>query len=461
MARLDGLMARGTGGLAVIYGRRRLGKTRLLLEWASKHDGLYTVADLSSADVQISYFAQAVEPRIPGFGEVEYRDWRSLLSRLTREARLLRWRGPVIFDELPYLVLSSPELPSVLQQWIDHEAREARLVVAVAGSSQRMMQGLVLSANAPLYGRASEVLELSPLDPQYLKGAFGRQTASTLVENYAAWGGVPRYWELAVEQRGSTSSRIERLALDPLGPLHREPDRILVEEVPSALEVRPVLDAIGGGAHRVSEIAARVGRPATSLSRPLERLVGMGLVRREIPFAESEKKSRRSLYKIDDPFFRLWFRVVAPHRGLLAASDRGARLELLKRFWPHLLAVAWEELCRKRVPRLDRRTTLAELGPWGAASRWWQGALPEWDLVSRTADGRKLLLGECKLVARPWSAKALVKEARAVAGKPLPFLPPSYRNRQIVRALFVPAIAPEAPRSPEDVLVVTCSDLLT
>jgi AAA+ ATPase superfamily predicted ATPase len=186
----------------------------------------------------------------------------------------------------------------------------------------------------------------------------------------------------------------------------------------------------------------------------------MGLVRREIPFAESEKKSRRSLYKIDDPFFRLWFRVVAPHRGLLAASDRGARLELLKRFWPHLLAVAWEELCRKRVPRLDRRTTLAELGPWGAASRWWQGALPEWDLVSQTADGRKLLLGECKLVARPWSAKALVKEARAVAGKPLPFLPPSYRNRQIVRALFVPAIAPEAPRSPEDVLVVTCSDLL-
>ena len=56
------------------------------------------------------------------------------------------------------------------------------------------------------------------------------------------------------------------------------------------------------------------------MCRPLSRLVGMGLVRREVPFGESEKKSRRSLYKIDDPFTRLWFRVVAPNRATLAAG---------------------------------------------------------------------------------------------------------------------------------------------
>jgi AAA+ ATPase superfamily predicted ATPase len=324
MARLNHLIARRVGGLAVVYGRRRLGKTRLLLEWAAKHDGLYTVADLSSADVQRRYFAQAVSTRLPGFADVEYRDWRSLLSRLAREARLAGWRGPIIFDELPYLVLSSPELPSVLQQWNDHEAREARLVVALAGSSQRMMQGLVLSAEAPLYGRATEILELRPIDPQHLRTAFGRQTPTTLVENYTAWGGVPRYWELAVEKRGTPASRVEQLALDPLGPLHREPDRILIEEVPSALEVRPVLDAIGAGAHRVSEIAARVGRPATSISRPLERLLGMRLVRREIPFAESEKKSRRSLYKIDDPFSVFGFESLLPTADFSRAWTRRA-----------------------------------------------------------------------------------------------------------------------------------------
>jgi AAA+ ATPase superfamily predicted ATPase len=460
LARLDRLMARATGGLAVLYGRRRLGKTRLLLEWASRHGGLYTVADQSSPDVQMRYFAQAVASRIPGFAEVEYGDWRSLFARLAREAQLLRWRGPIIFDELPYLVLSSPELPSVLQRWIDHEAREARLVVAVAGSSQRMMQGLVLSGDAPLYGRAVEILELMPLDPRYLKGAFGRQSASTLVENYAAWGGVPRYWELAVEEGGSPRSRVERLALDPLGPLHREPDRVLIEEVPSALEVRPILDAIGGGAHRVSEIAARVGRPATSISRPLERLLGMGLVRREIPFGEPEKKSRRSLYKIDDPFFRLWFRVVAPNRGFLAATPRAGRLELLSHFWAHLVAMAWEDLCRGRLARLDRRLALARLGPWSAAWRWWHGAQPEWDLVSEAVDGRRLLLGECKWAARPLGAKSLEKHARTLSAKPLPSLSENYLGREIVRVLFVPAVLPKTSRSVDGVIVTTCSDLL-
>jgi hypothetical protein len=61
------------------------------------------------------------------------------------------------------------------------------------------------------------------------------------------------------------------------------------------------------------EIGGWLRCPAT-LTSPLDRLVEMGLVRREVPFGESEKKTRRALYKIDDPFFRLWFRVVAPHR---------------------------------------------------------------------------------------------------------------------------------------------------
>ncbi len=188
-----------------------------------------------------------------------------------------------------------------------------------------MMQGLALAADAPLYGRASEMLELAPLEPPYLAQAFDSEDRLEQVELYAAWGGIPRYWELAKEVEGGVLAQVDRLALDPLGPLHREPDRLLLEELPPAVETRPVLDAIGAGAHRVSEIAGRLGRPATSMARPLERLVAMALVRREVPFGEFAKTSRRSLYKIDDPFIRLWFRVVAPHRGLLAAPARGGR----------------------------------------------------------------------------------------------------------------------------------------
>ncbi len=59
MRRLDGLAARPDAGLAVISGRRRIGKTRLLLEWVQRHGGLYTVADTSAPDVQRRYFVLA------------------------------------------------------------------------------------------------------------------------------------------------------------------------------------------------------------------------------------------------------------------------------------------------------------------------------------------------------------------------------------------------------------------
>ncbi|MBD3335202.1 MAG: hypothetical protein GF355_06770 [Candidatus Eisenbacteria bacterium] len=457
--RLDRLARRRRGGLVVVYGRRRIGKTRLLLEWVRNHDGLYTVADQSAAAVQIRYAAQAIAVRFPGFADVDYPDWGSLLARLSREAKAIGWRGPIVFDELPYLVAASPELPSVLQRWIDHSAGESNVLVAVAGSSQRMMQGLVLPGNAPLYGRASEILELKPLAPSFLRNALGLKSGAAVAEEFAAWGGVPRYWELAETTSGPTPARVEELVLDPGGPLHREPDRILIEEIPPAAEVRPVLDAIGSGAHRVSEIGSRVGRPATSMSRPLERLIEMGLVRREVPFGEPERKSRRSLYKIDDPFFRLWFRTVAPHRGFLGNSTKTGRARLLRRYWANLISQAWEDICRARLVHLAGNRGLGKLGPWMPGMRWWRGREPEWDVVSVNLDGNRLLLGESK-----WSAKPLAPERAASAVTNLlarePPSIPLRRESETIRALFVPEVEKTVPRRDRGVRIVTGEDLL-
>ncbi len=451
LARLAALAQSRDGGLAVVFGRRRIGKTRLLLEWCRRHDGFYAVADQSAGDVQRRYLAEALARRFPGFADVEYRDWRGLLTRLSTEARAAAWRGPIVFDELPYWIAASPELPSVLQRWIDHEARAAALVVAIAGSSQRMMQGLALGREAPLYGRAREIFEVLPLDVSYVTRAVGRIAARDVVEFYAAWGGVPRYWELAVEIEGDTRAAIHDLVLDPRGPLHREPDRLLMEEVPSALEVRPVMDAIGAGAHRVSEIAGRIGRPATSLSRPLDRLIELGLASREVPFGEAPRTSRKSLYQIADPFTRLWFRTVAPHRAELVSGTRRSRLAVLNRHWDGLVATTWEQLCRDRVPALTHHS-LGAPGEWKPASRWWSGNAPAWDIVAEDVDGARVLLGEAKLTSG--KLHALVD---TVARRPPPELPPRYHRHKIVRALFVPDARRIA--SIGDVAIVTLRDL--
>jgi AAA+ ATPase superfamily predicted ATPase len=320
------------------------------------------------------------------------------------------------------------------------------------------MQGLVLDRNAPLFGRARELIELGPLPPRFIREAFGGLTAAGAVEHFAAWGGVPRYWELATEVKGGVLERLEALALDPLGPLHRDPDLLLLEEIPSALEVRPVLDAIGGGAHRVSEIAGRLGRPATSLSRPLDRLVDMRLVAREIPFGEPARSSKRSLYRIDDPFFRFWFRVVAPNRSRLTASGRADRRRLLAQAWPALAAAAWEDLCRRAVP-LVKSGPLGRAGPWSPAQRWWQGNQPEWDVVASSVEGDRLLLGEVKWRDAALSAQQTGALAQALAARQAPPLANDPRWRQVLRVLFVPLIRGK-PSLPPGVVVCTADAVL-
>ena len=436
MRRLDRLLE--SGGLGMVWGRRRIGKTRLLVEWCRRHGGLYTVADLSAPGIQRRYLAEAVGETLPGFAEVDYPDWRTLLERLARDSRATGWRGPLVFDEFPYWMGPSPELPSVFQRWIDHDAKRAGLTVVLAGSSQRMMQGLALEASSPLYGRAREAMNLAPLGAGYIQEALGLRRASDAVTAYALWGGVPRYWELAEPFGSDLEGGLEANMLDPAGPLHMEPDRLLLEEVPVAQSLRPVLDAIGLGAHRLTEVAARIGCPATGLSRSLQRLQDMGLLERQVPFGDNERSGKRALYKIADPFFRAWFRLVASHRAYLAAATSAQRKALWKKQGPGLVAEAWEGLCRQSVSRLFAKN---DTEAWLPARRYWHGNGPEWDIVARTAAGDKVLLGEVKWSVGASSPHAVREAMGALTGKGLPPLR-DLSGVEIVRAVFVAGAKP-------------------
>ena len=427
LRRLDAALRR-PGSFAAIWGRRRVGKSRLLREWSARCGGLYTVADASAAPVQRRYLADAAARRFPGFADVEYPDWRSFLERLRGGG----WKGPVILDELPYLLAADPSFAGVLQNWLDGPGPRPCLVVS--GSSLRMMSGALLDAAAPLYGRAVEAFSLRPLKPGHLTDAFPAARPGEQIALYALWGGVPRYWELAEPFGTDLPAAVDTLVLDPAGPLHEEPDRLLREETPPAIALRPLLDVIGAGAHRVSEIAGRLGRPASSLSGALATLVAMDILRREVPFGSPPRSGKRSLYRIADPFLRLWFRVVAPRRAALAEAPRETRLGWWRRHRPALDAYAWEELCRLAVPMLHRTgAPLGRLGPWEPASRYWRANEPEFDIVARSLDGNRLLVGEAK-----WTTR----ESGQEAAPPGPVRPPGTGSCELIHARFTPDPSP-------------------
>jgi hypothetical protein len=390
LARLKALLGRADGRLAVLYGRRRCGKSRLVQEALRGRASVYYVGDDRDAALQRSALAVEIARLLPGFADVRYPDWDALLSRWWREAPR---RAVLALDEFPALVQSDRAIPSLLQKLVDPPGAASPHLM-LAGSSQRLMQGLVLDRTAPLFGRAREILKLAPLGAGWIARGLGLPDEVRAVEAFALWGGVPRYWELASEH-GSRLDAYRALVLSPLGVLHDEPRRLLLDDVRETSQPLSVLALIGVGCHRLSEIAGRLGKPATSLARPLATLVELGLVRRDLPFGASLQDSKRTAYRLADPFLRAWFRFVEPNRSRLEAGQAAAvAAEMSDTLSLHVSGV-WEDLVRESVPRASHRGAR-----WGPAASWWGPGLDreplELDVVAESADHTELLLGEVK-----------------------------------------------------------------
>lgn len=420
--------------LGVLHGRRRLGKTSLLRRWIQRTPGCYVQATEGTPASQRAALAEDMQSILPGFGEVAYPSWRALLNALKRQ-----WPAgsPVlVLDEFPYLAQSAPELPSVLQAMVDApDAR--RLPLFICGSSQRMMQGLVLGSDTPLYGRAQLLLRLAPLSVTEIRGALGLPNAIMAVEAYAAFGGVPRYWELMREGRHATAQEaLENLVFSPRGVLHEEAERVLRDEDTAALE-RAVCEMIGRGARRPSELAARLGVKDTTLAKPLRHLADLALIERQAPYDSGSGRpvagGRRAFYKLADPFLAMWYACVRPYLSGLNLAAASARRHA-REAWIHHVAAVWEDLCRRQWHRLGFQDI-----EWEPAGRYWTGREPtaaQWDVVSVSSDRRHVFLGECKWM-RNATRRRVDAALRTIRNRPLPPLP---QKARVHLGLFLPAI---------------------
>jgi len=421
--RLTRALKREEAQVIVIWGRRRCGKTGLLREVLNDESILFT-ADLRESPLQIAALATDISRLLPGFNQVIYPDWETLLLQLNQMAK---HKLVLCLDEFPYLVKNNQELPSILQKLIDHQSLD-NIHIILCGSSQQMMQGIALNSSSPLFGRCTEILRISPMEPKHLATYLQTDPANTIRE-FGIWGGVPRYWEI----RKSTSSLEEAVKyhiLDRHGILFEEPERIFADEMRTSVQSWSILNLIATGSHRLSEIAGRLGKPATQLSRLLNFLIDLGYIRREIPFGVSAKSSKRSLYKIDDPFLNFYFRFVMTHKSRLELGQEDQVGEQITLTYNQYISEIWEEVCRKAVPKLFEH--ISEFYP---ASRWWGTGLNnkriEIDLVAESVDGKYLIIGEVK-----WSEKENFKTIENKLDQlinQLPFI----SGQKIIKALFV------------------------
>ena len=291
------------------------------------------------------------------------------------------------------------------------------------------------------------MLKLSSIHIKYLQEVLHSDAVST-VEEYAIWGGVPRYWELRLQDDGLQES-IAYNILNPLGTLYEEPIRLFMDDMRDVIQASTLLSVIGSGANRLSEIAARLEKPATHLSGPLEKLRQLDFIEREIPFGENPKNSKKSLYKVSDPFMDFYFHFVVPNRSLIELGRSGFVTDAICSQFSRYVSAWWEKLCRQAVSGGVIGGDMYNL-----AGRWWgnvsRDEAIELDVVAQSMDGKKLLVGECKWTEGE-DAGRLIYELTAKARK-LPFL----KGQEIVPVLFLK----QKPLRESDALVITPQEII-
>jgi len=424
--RLTGALSRENSSFVVVYGRRRLGKSTLIKRVLADGDA-YFLADRSEEQHQRALLAKVMAQVFPDFDKVSYPDWESLLRAINYRATC---RFTLCLDEFPYLVEQSPELPSVLQKLLDEKSLGYNIVVC--GSSQNMMYGLFLDSTAPLYGRADVIMKLVPIRLPYIQEAL-KLDSTRAIEEYAVWGGVPRYWELR-ENNASLEEALWHNVLSVNGTLYEEPIKLFQDDVKDVVKTTTLMSYVGSGANRLSEIAARCGEPATNLSRPLKKLIDLGFLEREVPFGIDEKNAKKSLYKIADPFMAFYYRFVVPNRSFI---ELGRRLPIelaMNAHFSKYVSMRWEQLCRNAVTGNLINGVLYD-----KAKRWWGTVLNEenkpeqieLDVLAESLDKKYLLVGECK-----WTVQENGKQLTAELLRKVNLLPFA-KNYILVPVLFL------------------------
>lgn len=425
---LNEAIARPGAHFVLIYGRRRVGKTTLLLQWAQQtgRPVIYWVAkrDLPALvrhGFTRSLWAWAYPPdRLTGDPDLatpRYDSWEQIFEMAAR----LIGDQPVILvmDEFSYAAESDPALPSHLQAAWDHLFKDRNITIVLAGSQIGMMVEQ-MSYHAPLYGRFTAQLPVDPLPFGALHDFLPRYGAAERVAAYAVVGGIPAYLE-QFDDGETIGANLKRLFIRRTGMFHSEPFLLIGDMIRRETQTyEAVLRAIAGGRRTPQEIGAALDLPSSYLSPYLKQLETLRLVERRIPATvpvEQRRTSRNSRYHLADPYLRFYFRFIAPNLDLVEQELTDLLWERISdQFRAFVGLTAFEALCREWT-LVQARSRRLPMTPELVGSHW--SADAQVDVVAINWLERAILLGECKWGAEP-TDRAVVRELIEKAPKVAP-----------------------------------------
>ncbi len=353
--------------LIIVYGRRGIGKTRLLMEWSKHKRGVYYIA------AQLSYEQLAQE--FSDLVGLELGIWvpRDIVEAITKIAELGK-KTVVVLDEFQYIVEADPSITSRLQRAIDRVLANTNIKLVLSGSAISFFEKELLGYRSPIFGRRTLTLRLKQIKITHAREFLSKMSTVEAIRTYAILGGSPSYLKIAYGKK-STRHVLEEI-LSPGHRLLNEAEELLRQELREPKTYMAILKAVAEGKTRPSELA----QTAMVDVRTIHHYVN---VLRELEILDTVKplgQKRGSRLRFTDNYFYFWFHWIVKLRSLVEAGLTDKAINIVLDRIDEYTAKTIEYTIETIIPELYEhnyvKTKPVEVGP------WWKGR-EEIDLIVR------------------------------------------------------------------------------
>lgn len=356
--------------LFILYGRRRIGKTALILN-ATKNRIYY----LASRENNLERFYNHCLKYSKDISKLK-KDWEVLFDFLKDKTDV------IIIDEFQNMIHENKNILNIFQSIVDIVLKNSKLKLFLLGSSVSIITSKVLSYKSPIYGRRSGSMNLKAISFFELSKFFPKSGIRQLIEIYGFADGIPFYlvrindefWKWLGNELKKESTF-----------LRDEIDFLVKYEFDDASTYKLILEAIANGKTKLNEIKDFIKVKRTDITPYLKNLIEVGFIKRKVPITENIK-SRKGRYLISDNFLKFWFKYIYPN---LSSIEEGIfDKNIIKKDYNPYLGNIFEEVCKQFIIS-TKQFKFTKIG------KWWHKD-KEIDLIGLNEETKKILFCECK-----------------------------------------------------------------
>lgn len=411
LKRIQSLSFKDYSRLTVVTGRRRIGKTSLIMKSVENSPTVYLFVGRKAEATLCSEFIPIISQSLNTFVPTEISTFRSLFQYLMEIASHTSFN--LIIDEFQEFYNINESVYSDMQNIWDMYRKKSKMNLIVSGSVYSLMQKIFQDKKEPLFGRADNIIKLSAFDLSTLKEIMSDYNANysndDLLALYTFTGGIPKYVELFCDNIALTVDDMISFMIRDNSPFTDEGKNLLIEEFGKNYAIYfSILGAISGGINTQSEIEATLGNK--SIGGQLKRLLeDYNIIVRNRPILAKEG-SQTVRYDIHDNFIRFWFNYFERNRSLIEIKNFTALQNIVRADYPTYSGIMLERYFKQQF---------AESFQYRAIGSWWEpkGSQNEIDIVALKLEKNQAIAAEVKRQKKNFKPELLENKVKHLKDK--------------------------------------------